>query len=127
MKIKYLLTLVIVLFLGTFANAQKKSEITSAEQMVVYNKSHNNDQYKGLIVIYNYEIVNSNAFKSEELKRFAETRFTNVMKASLSKHGTKEILSITTEGNTDNNSVYYDILKSHPNILVQNKRELLLK
>jgi len=127
MKLKHLLILVIALGFASITTAQKKSEITTAEGMVVFNKKNNKPQYNGLIVIYNYEIVNSNPVKSQDLLQMVESKFIKVIKAEKKMMGTKEILTITTEGKMDNNPIYYEILEANSKFLVQNKRELLLK
>lgn len=127
MKIKHLLTLAIVLLSVTIVSAQKKKDITSAEEMVVYNKKHNNDHYKGLVVVYNYELKKSNAFQEQDLKKMCSSKFTQLIKTEVVNEGGKKILRVTTEGTTENNPIYYEILKSHASLLTQGRREILLK
>lgn len=127
MKFKHLLTLVIVCLMTTVVSAQKKSQITSAEEMVVYNKQHNKPQYEGLIVVYNYELQNSSSMKSQELLSMARTKFIDVINAEIRSEGKKQILSISTEGTLDNNPIFYDFLYKHKIYLIQGRREMLLK
>lgn len=127
MKFKHLLTLVIVCLMTTVVSAQKKSQITSAEEMVVYNKQHNKPQYEGLIVVYNYELQNSSSMKSQELLSMARTKFIDVINAEIRSEGNKQILSISTEGTLDNNPIFYDFLYKHKIYLIQGRREMLLK
>ena len=127
MNLKYLLTLAIVMFSFTFVSAQKKKDITTAEEMVVFNKKNNNDQYKDLVVVYNYELKSADAFKIQDLKSACATRFTQVIKTEVVSEGKQKFLRITTEGTTQNNPIYYEILKANPAALAQARREMLLK
>lgn len=124
---KHLLTIAIVLLSFSVLNAQKKKDIQSAEEMVVYNKSHNNDHYKGLIVTYNYEFTGADSHKESEIQRLAQESFHKVVKVEKVFDGKKYLLSIITEGTTENNPVYYNILYMYPSILKQKRRELILK
>ncbi len=127
MKLKHLLAILVIFASASFASAQKKKDITTAEEMVVYNKKHNNDQYKGLVVVYNYELKSANAFQANDLKGLAQSKFTQIIKADIINVGTKKVLRVTTEGTTANNKIYYEILKAHGGMLSQGKREILLK
>lgn len=127
MKLKHLLAFLLVFLSASIVNAQKKKDINSAEEMVVYNKKHNNDQYKGLVVVYNYELKNANAFQANDMKNLAQGKFVQVIKSEIINEGAKKILRVTTEGTTDNNPIYYEILKSNSSVLIQGKREILLK
>ena len=127
MKFKHLLTLAFIVLLSTMVSAQKKSEITTAEEMVVYNKQHNKPQYNGLIVVYNYQFQNASSIKMQDLLGLARGKFTNVLKAELRKVDGKDFLTITTEGSLDNNKLYYELLRSQKTFLIQDRRELLLK
>ena len=127
MKLKHLLAFLLVFLSTSIVNAQKKKDINSAEEMVVYNKKHNNDHYKGLVVVYNYELKNTNAFQANDMKNLAQGKFVQVVKSEIINEGGKKVLRITTEGTTDNNPIYYEILKSNSSVLIQGKREILLK